>query len=76
MLNKKAREVRKTFFHNFIDFRKAFDRVWHEALWNTMWKYNIGKGTTSLQQNLYEGARSSVLTNGRFSDWFSTTVGV
>ena len=22
--------------HNFIDFRKAFDRVWHEGLWHVM----------------------------------------
>ena len=28
-------------YHVFIDFKKAFDRVWHEALWATMRKYNI-----------------------------------
>ena len=27
----------------FIDVRKAFDRVWHAALWATMKKYNISK---------------------------------
>ena len=26
--------------HVFIDFKKAFDRVWHAALWATMKKYN------------------------------------
>ena len=25
----------------FIDFKKAFDRVWHAALWATMKKCNI-----------------------------------
>ena len=40
-----------------------------------MGKYNIGKRTT-LIQNLYEGVRSKVLTNDKFSDWFRTTVGV
>ena len=25
-------------YHVFIDFRKAFDRVWHAALWATMRK--------------------------------------
>ena len=29
------------FYHVFIDFSKAFDRVWHAALWPTMKKYNI-----------------------------------
>ena len=27
--------------HVFIYFKKAFDRVWHAALWATMKKYNI-----------------------------------
>ena len=28
-------------YHVYIDFKKAFDRVWHAALWATMKKYNI-----------------------------------
>ena len=28
-------------YHLFIDFKKAFDRVRHAALWATMKKYNI-----------------------------------
>ena len=28
-------------YHGFLDFKKAFDRVWHAALWATMKKYNI-----------------------------------
>ena len=28
-------------YHVFIDFKKAFDRVWHAALRATMKKYNI-----------------------------------
>ncbi|WP_419585685.1 reverse transcriptase domain-containing protein, partial [Thiolapillus sp.] len=28
-------------YHIFIDFKKAFNRVWHAALWATMKKYNI-----------------------------------
>ena len=27
-------------YHIFIDFKKAFDRVWHAALWATKKKYN------------------------------------
>ena len=34
-------------YHVFIGFKKAFDRVWHAALWATMKKDNIG---TSLIQ--------------------------
>ena len=28
-------------YHVFTDFKKAFDRIWHAALWATMKKYNI-----------------------------------
>ena len=28
-------------YHVFIDFKKAFERVWHAALWATMKKYYI-----------------------------------
>ena len=28
-------------YHVFIDFKKAFNRVWHAAFWATMKKYNI-----------------------------------
>ena len=23
-------------YHNFIDYKKSFDRVWNEGLWNVM----------------------------------------
>ena len=29
-------------YHNFIDSKKTFDRVWHEGLWQVMKQYNIG----------------------------------
>ena len=28
-------------FHNFIDFKKAFDRVWHVGLWQVPRSFNI-----------------------------------
>ena len=33
-------------YHVFIDFKKAFDRVWHAALWATMKEYNISTNLT------------------------------
>lgn len=27
-------------YHNFIEFKKAFDRVWHEGLWQVLRHYN------------------------------------
>ena len=58
----------------FTDFKKAFDRVWHAALWAIMKKYNIS--TNQVIKNLYSKATSAVLFNGSIGDWFRTTVGV
>ena len=54
---------------------KAFDRVWHAALWATMKTYN----STNLIQvikNLYNKITSAVFFNSSIGDWFRTTVGV
>ena len=36
ILGNKYLQHQQNFYHVFIDFKKAFDRVWHEALWETM----------------------------------------
>ena len=76
ILNEKAKEIGSMIFHNFIDFKKAFDRVWRKALWHTMGKYNIGEGIKTLIQSLYGDANSKVRIDDNLSDCFKTTVGV
>ena len=41
ILGEKYLQHQLNLYHVFIDFKKAFDRVWHEALWATLRKYNI-----------------------------------
>ena len=60
----------------FIDFKKAFDRVWHAALWATMRKYNISANLVRTIEQLYDKATSAVQMNGSLGEWFRTTVGV
>ena len=62
--------------HVFIDFKKAFDGIWHAALWATMKKYNISTNLIQVIKNLYNKATSAALCNGSIRDWFRTTVGV
>ena len=62
-------------YHVFIDF-KAFDRVWHAALWATVKKYNISANLLQVNKHLYDKASSAVLFNSSIGDWFQTTVGV
>ena len=41
ILCEKYLQHQQDLYHDFIDFQKAFNRVWHAALWATMKKYNI-----------------------------------
>ena len=34
----------RNLFHNFIDFKKAFDRVWNAGLWQVLTSCNIDGG--------------------------------
>ena len=56
-------------YHVFTDFKKAFDRVWHAALWATMKKYNISANLVQVIKNLYDKATSAVFFNSSIGDW-------
>ena len=76
ILCEKYLQQQQNLYHVFIDFKKTFDRVWHEALWATMRKYNINASIIRAIENLYDKAQSAVLFNGSTGEWFRTTVGV
>jgi len=63
-------------YHNFIDFRKAFDRVWHAGLWWVLRGFNIDEGLVQMVEALYKNASSAVLLNNQHGEFFKTTVGV
>ena len=63
-------------FHVFVDFKKAFDRVWHAALWSTMKLYNINANLIKVIERLYSKTTSAVYYNGSVGERFRTTVGV
>ena len=73
---KKYFQHQQDLYHVFIDFKKAFDRVLHAALWATMKKYNISTNLIQVIKNLYNKATSAVFFNSSIGDWFRTTVGV
>ena len=65
ILCEKCLQHQEDLYHVFIDFKKAFDRVWHAALWATMKKYNISADLIRV-----------IVFNCSVGDWFRTTVGV
>ena len=72
----KYRELNKELHHNFIDFKKAFDRVWHEGMWAVLEKHNISKSITDIIRALYDRSESTVQIGGVRSEPFHPTVGV
>ena len=60
----------------FIDFKKAFDRVWHTGLLRVLQHYNVRRKLVSLIQSLYSRAVSAVRVGSDVSGWFNQTVGV
>ena len=55
-------------YHVFIDFKKAFDRVWHAALWRTMKKNNISANLFRVIKNLHDKATSAIFFNSSIGD--------
>ena len=47
-------------YYVFIDFEKAFQRVWHAALWATLKIGNISANLIRVIKNLYDKATSAV----------------
>ena len=70
ILCEKYLQHQQDLYHVFIDFKKAVDRVWDEALWAIMKKYNIGTNLIQVIKNLCNKATSAVLFNGSIGDWF------
>ena len=56
-LREKYLQHQQNLYHVFIDFKKAFDREWHAALWATMPKYNISANLVRTTEQLYGEAK-------------------
>ena len=76
ILCEKYLQHQQNLYDVFIDIKKAFDRVWHEAYLATMRKYNSNASIIRAFENLYDKAKSAVLFNGSTGKCFRTTVGV
>ena len=52
-------------FINFIDFRKAFDCVHRNSVWNIMKYYGIPTKMVDIIQRFYNNSRCAVRSNGQ-----------
>ena len=66
----------QSLYHVFLDFKKAFDRVWYADLWATMKLYNINDTLIRSIECLYSKATRAVYHDKNIGEWFRTTIGV
>ena len=76
ILCEKYLQHQQSFNHVLVDFKKAFDRVWHAALWATMRPYNINDNMIRTIECLHNKATSAVCHDNNIGEWFRTTIGV
>ena len=62
-LIRRKKEGKSTYLF-FIDFRKAFDTVWHEGLFKRMWDCGIRGKALQIVKSLYRDVRMSVMVDG------------
>ena len=63
ILCEKCLQHQQDFYHVFIDFKEAFDRVWYAALWAITKKYDTSASPIRVIKSLYDMATSTVLFN-------------
>ena len=67
---------KKKLFCAFVDFEKAFDTVWREALWYKLLLSKISGKMFNVILNMYKNVKSCVTYNNCKSDYFSCDIGV
>ena len=69
VLEQRCREWGVPLYISTIDFTKAFDRIKHSALWNSLHYYGVDPAYVRLLQRLYRQREETVLTD-KESDTF------
>ena len=76
VITEKHLQHQRDLFHNFVDFKKACDRVWHVGLWQVLRSFNMHKGLVQAIQAIHENSSSAILLNSQLRELFKTTGGV
>ena len=66
----------KKLFACFVDFKKAFDSVWHEGLFYKMSKIGIGGKTLELIKDIYRKTKCAVKSKNKLTSFFDYQKGV
>jgi hypothetical protein len=61
---------KKKMYCAFIDFEKAFDKIWRKGLWYKLLINNINGKILNVIQNIYKDIKSNIIFNNSKSDYF------
>ena len=67
---------KKKMFCAFIDFEKAFDKVWRDGLWYKLLVNNMNGNMYNIILNMYNGTKSCISYNDCKSEFFPCSNGV
>ena len=74
IISEKYSQHSKPLYQVFI--KKAFDRIWNNALWSAMKIFNINLKLIESIQHIYNKTESAVYFDEKIGEWFRTTTGV
>ena len=60
LINKYVHNHNKKIYASFVDFKKAFDSVWHDGLLNKLLQINVGGCFYNLIKNIYHNSSCSL----------------
>ena len=76
LLSEKYSQHQLEIYPAFKAFKRTFDQVQHEGLWDTMYLFGFGDKLITLICQLYKQTSSAVMFQGAVGGWFCLTVGV
>ena len=67
---------KRKIFSCFVDFKKAFDSVWHQGLFYKLENLGIKGNLLDLIKDIYRKTKCAVKVDGKITDFFDFTKGV
>ena len=61
VIREKHLQHQRDLFQNIIDFKKAFDIVWHAGLWRVLRSFNVDEGLVQAIRTLNENSSSALI---------------
>ncbi len=76
LIDKYIKKNKKPLYVCFVDFKKAFDRIWHNALLYKLKLVGVGDLFFKTIESMYSNINLAVKSNGSLTDYFQSNIGI